>query len=44
MGAKGHYTGTYLGMFDHNVTTVVRTLGGNAPASGFGGQLAERVN
>ena len=44
MGAKGHYTGTYLGMFDHNVTTVVRALGGNAPASGFGGQLAERAN
>ena len=41
MGTKGSYTGTYLGMFDHNVTTMVRALGGMAPAKGFGGQLAE---
>ena len=41
MGTKGSYTGTYLGMFDHNVTTMVRALGGKAPANGFGGQLAE---
>lgn len=40
MGAKGGYTGTYLGMFDHNVTTIVRALGGAAPARGLGGQLA----
>lgn len=40
MGAKGGYTGTYLGMFDHNVTTIVRALGGTAPAQGLGGQLA----
>jgi len=41
IGAKGTYAGTYLGMFDHNVTTMVRALGGTAPAKGFGGQLAE---
>jgi len=40
MGPKGSYAGTYLGMFDHNVTTIVRALGGNAPERGFGGQLA----
>ena len=44
MGAKGSYVGTYLGMFDHNVTTIVRALGGAAPARGFGGQLAEKDN
>ncbi|MFT5486134.1 MAG: manganese/zinc/iron transport system substrate-binding protein [Paracoccaceae bacterium] len=43
MGAKGGYTGTYLGMFDHNVTTIVRTLGGTAPPRGLGGQLAAGV-
>lgn len=43
MGTRGNYTGTYLGMFDHNVTTIVRALGGDAPAKGFGGQLAERA-
>lgn len=43
MGAKGGYTGTYLGMFDHNVTTIVRALGGTAPARGLGGQLAAGV-
>ena len=41
MGPKGTYAGTYLGMFDHNVTTIVRALGGDAPHRGFGGQLAE---
>lgn len=43
MGTAGSYTGTYLGMFDHNVTTIVRALGGTVPARGLGGQLAERV-
>ena len=41
MGPAGTYAGTYLGMFDHNVTTIVRALGGAAPKRGFGGQLAE---
>jgi manganese/zinc/iron transport system substrate-binding protein len=44
MGQKGSYVGTYLGMFDHNVTTIVRALGGAVPARGFSGQLAERKN
>lgn len=44
MGARGGYTGTYLGMFDHNVTTIVRALGGTAPVKGFGGELAAEVN
>jgi len=40
MGRKGTYVGEYLGMLDHNVTTIVRALGGIAPKHGFGGQLA----
>ena len=43
MGTGGSYTGTYLGMFDHNVTTMVRALGGSVPENGVGGQLAERT-
>tara|TARA_B110000305_G_C19428419_1_gene634924 strand:- start:814 stop:1797 length:984 start_codon:yes stop_codon:yes gene_type:complete len=39
MGAEGRYTGTYIGMIDHNVTTITRALGGNAPASGMRGKL-----
>ena len=34
MGPDGSYEGTYLGMFDHNVTTIARALGGRAPARG----------
>ena len=41
MGPRGTYLGTYLGMFDHNITTIVRSLGGEAPKRGFGDQLAE---
>lgn len=33
MGPRGGYTGTYLGMFDHNVTTIVHALSGQ-PAAG----------
>ena len=43
MGPHDQYTGTYLGMFDHNVTTIVRALGGSVPARGLDGQLAERT-
>ncbi len=39
MGAEGTYEGTYIGMIDHNVTTIVRALGGSAPAGGFQGKL-----
>jgi len=30
MGAPGTYEGTYIGMIDHNVTTIVNALGGKA--------------
>ena len=39
MGAKGTYPGTYIGMIDHNVTTIARALGGTAPATGMAGRL-----
>jgi manganese/zinc/iron transport system substrate-binding protein len=40
MGPPGTYEGTYIGMIDHNVTTITRALGGEAPARGFKGRLA----
>jgi len=39
MGAAGTYEGTYIGMIDHNVTTIVRSLGGDAPVTGMNGRL-----
>jgi manganese/zinc/iron transport system substrate-binding protein len=39
MGEPGNYEGTYLGMIDHNVTTIARALGGEAPARGMNGRL-----
>ncbi len=39
MGPSGTYEGTYIGMLDHNITTVVRALGGQADATGFRGKL-----
>ena len=39
MGEAGSYEGTYIGMIDHNVTTITRALGGQAPAKGFQGRL-----
>ncbi|MDX1971295.1 MAG: zinc ABC transporter substrate-binding protein [Candidatus Sumerlaeia bacterium] len=41
MGAEGTYEGTYLGMMDHNLTLVVRSLGGDAPVDGFQGLLGK---
>ena len=35
MGAPGTYEGTYIGMIDHNVSTIARALGGTAPKDGF---------
>jgi len=35
MGEYGAYEGTYIGMIDHNVTTIVRALGGQAPEKGM---------
>jgi len=40
MGADGSYEGTYIGMIDHNVTTITRALGGQAPIGGMQGMLA----
>jgi manganese/zinc/iron transport system substrate-binding protein len=40
MGAPGTYEGTYVGMIDHNVTTIARALGGAAPETGLNGRLA----
>ncbi|MEQ8847579.1 zinc ABC transporter substrate-binding protein [Botrimarina sp.] len=40
MGAAGTYEGTYVGMIDHNATTVARALGGDAPPGGMSGALA----
>ncbi len=41
MGEPGTYEGTYIGMIDHNVTTVARALGGDAPERGMNGKLAK---
>lgn len=40
MGEAGTYEGTYVGMLDHNATTVARALGGTVPPFGKNGQLA----
>ncbi|MGQ9369156.1 metal ABC transporter solute-binding protein, Zn/Mn family [Azospirillum sp. ST 5-10] len=40
MGAPGTYEGTYVGMIDHNVTTIARALGGQTPDGGLDGRLA----
>ncbi|MCP3904246.1 MAG: zinc ABC transporter solute-binding protein, partial [Planctomycetes bacterium] len=40
MGAPGTYEGTYIGMIDHNVTTITRALGGTAPERGLNDRLA----
>ena len=39
MGATGTYEGTYIGMLDHNATTIARALGGQAPERGWQGKL-----
>jgi manganese/zinc/iron transport system substrate-binding protein len=41
MGPGGTYEGTYVGMIDHNVTTIARSLGGEAPQRGMNGELSE---
>lgn len=40
MGNNGTYEGTYVGMLDHNITTIVRALGGDAPVKGLNGKLS----
>ena len=42
MGAAGTYEGTYIGMMDHNVTTITRALGGEAPEGGMLGKLGKK--
>lgn len=39
MGPDGTYEGTYLGMIDHNVTTIAGALGAEVPAGGRLGKL-----
>ena len=39
MGGEGTYEGTYIGMIDHNVTVITRSLGGEAPEKGMQGKL-----
>ncbi|MEP4076556.1 metal ABC transporter solute-binding protein, Zn/Mn family [Haloferula sp.] len=39
MGPAGSYEGTYIGMIDHNITTITNALGGKAPEKGLNGQL-----
>ena len=39
MGSPGTYEGTYIGMIDHNATTIVRGLGGEAPEKGMSNKL-----
>jgi manganese/zinc/iron transport system substrate-binding protein len=41
MGQPGTYEGTYIGMIDHNATTIARALGGDVPEDGFQGWLKE---
>jgi len=40
MGPAGTYEGTYVGMIDHNVTTITRALGGKASPGGMQGKLS----
>lgn len=39
MGSPGTYEGTYIGMIDHNVTTIARALGADISAGGMDGKL-----
>ena len=43
LGPPGRQTGTWLGMFDHNVRTIVRALGGVIPARLAARQTAGRA-
>jgi manganese/zinc/iron transport system substrate-binding protein len=42
MGESGTYEGTYIGMLDHNATTITRALGGKAPTLGMQGKLSKK--
>lgn len=43
MGPEGSYEGTWIGMIDHNVTTIARALGGDAPPRGLNGRLSATI-
>ncbi|SHH41931.1 metal ABC transporter solute-binding protein, Zn/Mn family [Cognatishimia maritima] len=40
MGIEGTYEGTYVGMIDHNITTIASALGGNVPTRGMQDKLS----
>ncbi len=40
MGQANTYEGSYIGMIDHNVTTITSALGGTVPARGMNGKLS----
>jgi len=40
MGPQGSYEGSWLGMIDHNVTTIAAALGGRVPDRGMDGRLS----
>ena len=40
MGEDGSYESTYIGMIDHNFTTIARALGGTVPERGMNSKLA----
>ena len=40
MGPAGTYEGTYVGMIDHNVTTIAKALGGSPKSGGFQNKLS----
>ena len=40
MGPDGTYEGTYLGMLDHNISTIAGALGGDVPPRGMDGKLS----
>ena len=44
MGKGGTYEGTYIGMIDHNATTIARALGGDAPEKGMQGRLTGQTH
>ena len=44
MGEKGTYEGTYIGMLDHNATTITRALGGKAPLHGMQNKLLQNTH
>lgn len=42
MGKRGTYEGSYIGMLDHNATTITRALGGKATVGGMQDKLSKK--